>query len=73
MHHQHQVGVDQWRDRHQVAHELILLVSVKRLVDGLGAGDHQQRVAVGRGLGDELGANGGAGARAVFHDKGLVE
>ena len=70
MHDQHKISVNQWRDRHQVAHELILFVGEERLVDGLGARDHQQRVAIGRRLGDDLGANGGAGARTVFHDKG---
>ncbi len=73
VHHQHQVAVDQRRDRNQIAHQLIRFLVVQRFVDGLRAGDHQQRVAVGRSLGDQVGADGGSGARAVVHDEGLVQ
>ena len=39
----------------------------------MAGGDDRERVAVGRGLGDDGRSQGAAGARAVFHDHVLAE
>ena len=73
VHYQHQIAVDQRRDGNEIAHQAIGLLVVQRFVDGLRARHHQQRVAVGRGVGDQGGADGGAGARPVLDDESLVQ
>ena len=62
------------RDRRKILHGIIGQLLVQRLVDGeRGRGRHQQRVAVGLGFGDLLGAERGAGARLVLDDDGRVK
>ena len=73
MHHQHKVGVDQRRDRNQIAHELVGFPGEQRFVDGLRARDHQQGVAVGSGAGDQLGADCGTGAGPVLDHERLMQ
>ena len=72
-HHQHQLGIHQRGDRHEVAHQPIGLVRIERLDRGLGRRDHQQGVAVRRGFRGFRRADDGAGARAVLHHDRLTE
>ena len=72
-HHQHQLGIHQRGDRHEVAHQLVGPIRIERLDGGLGRRDHQQGVAVGRGFRGLRGADDGAGAGAVLHHDRLTE
>ena len=58
------------RDRREILHGIVGQLLVERLVDRKrGRGRHQERVAVGLGSRDLLGAERGAGARLVLdHD-----
>ena len=71
--HEHEVGIVDRRDRHEVAHQLERLVRDQRFVDGVRVRHQQQRVAVGRALGDRVGADDRAGAGAVVDDHVLPQ
>ena len=73
VHHHQQVGVVDGRHRHEIAHELVGAVRQQRLVDGVRVRHHQQRVAVGRRLGDLARADQRAGAGPVLDDERLLE
>jgi len=73
MDHHHQVGIVDPRHRHEVAHQLKRLVGNERFVGRMGVRHCQQRVAVGRRLGDRIGADDRAGAGPVLHHEGLLE
>jgi hypothetical protein len=60
------------RDRRDIAGEVEAEIVVERLVDGAGHADQQQRVAVGRRVGDELGRDVGGGARPILDDELLA-
>jgi hypothetical protein len=60
------------RDRDEVAHELERLAGDQRFVDGVRVRHQQQRVAVGRALGDGIGADDRAGTGPVVDDEGLA-
>ena len=61
-------------DRRKVLHGIVRQFLVERLVDGKrGRGRHQQRVAVGLGLCDLVGAERRAGARLVLDNDGRVK
>src|ERR1041384_7452547 len=49
------------------------LIGVERGIDRIRRHDLQQRVAIGRRLGDHLGADVAAGARAILDDELLAE
>lgn len=49
------------------------MVRVERFVDGLSAGDHQERVTVRIGLGGHVGANRGARAGTILDIERLVQ
>jgi hypothetical protein len=61
------------RDRHEVADGVVGRLRLGVEVDGDGADAHQQRVAVGGRLGDELVADRGIAAGAVLDDDLLAE
>ncbi len=62
------------RDRHEVLDGVVGQLAVERAVDAVGAhGAHEQRVAVGWRLGDDLRADVAARARAVVHHELLTE
>ncbi len=73
VHHHHELGAKQHRDRNEVAQQLIGLVGDQGLVDGLGGRHHDQGVAVGRRLRAFGGADHRAGARPVLHHEALLE
>ena len=67
-HHHHRRGA-KLGHRLEVLGEAVRQVLVERRVDGVRAGDHEQRVAVRRRVRRDIGADVGAGARPVFdHD-----
>ena len=69
MHHQHVRHAGDQDHRREVLHVVVGHLRVQAGVDRVGAdGAHQQRVAVGCALGDELAADVAAGARAVVDD-----
>ena len=57
----------------RVTQKIEIEMLVKRGVDGVGTGDQQQRIAVGRRLHHRLGGDVGAGARPVIDDELLAE
>ncbi len=69
----HEIGLVDRRDGDEVAHQLVVARRDQRLVGGLGVGDDQQRVAVGRGLGRLRRADHGACAGAVLDDERLLQ
>ena len=73
MDHHHQVGIVDPRHRHEVAHQLERLVGDERLVRGVGVRHREQRVTVGRGLGDRVAADDRARARPVLDHERLLE
>ena len=73
MHHKHEIGIVHRRHADEIAQQRVGLVRHQRFIDRLGVRHHQQGVAVGRGLGDEIGANDRTGARLVLDDEGLPE
>ena len=74
VHHQHVRHAGDERDRHEVLDRVVRHLRIERRVDRLRADrSHQQRVAVGRRLGDEVGAEVAAGAGLVLDDEGLAE
>ena len=60
-------------DRHDVGREIEIKPVVERGVDGVRRVDEEQRVAVGRGLGDRFRRDVAARARTVLDDEGLAE
>jgi len=61
-------------NRRKILHGIVSQLLVERLVDGeRGRGRHQQRVAVGIGLGHQLRANDRVGARPVIDEDLLAE
>ena len=72
--HDENIGrVDGERDRRQVFGRVVGHFLVEAWIDGeLGVGRHQQRVAVGRGLGDAIAADVAAGAGDVFDHRRLA-
>ena len=68
-HHRH---ADDAGDRRDVAHEIEVQFFVERGVDRV-RDRWQQRVAIGRGVHDRLGADIAAGAGAVLDHEGLPE
>ena len=74
VHHQHVRNAGDERDRHEVLDRVVRHLRIERRIDRLRADrSHQQRVAVGRRLGDEVGAEVAAGAGLVLDDEGLAE
>jgi hypothetical protein len=73
MEHEQQVRIVHRRDRHEIAHQLVRLVRHQGLVDRVRIAHHQERVAVGRRLGDAIGAEHGTGARLVLDHDRLAE
>ncbi len=62
------------RDRREVLDRVVGHLRIQRRIDRLRADrSHQQRVAVGRRLGDEIGAQVAAGAGLVLDDEALAE
>jgi hypothetical protein len=62
------------RHRREIFHRVVGHVLVQAGIDGVGGhGGEQQRVAVGRPLGDELGADIAAGAGPVLDHEGLAQ
>ncbi|MPM72283.1 hypothetical protein SDC9_119256 [bioreactor metagenome] len=57
----------------EVLDRVIAELAVQRLVGGHADGGNHQRVAVGRGLGHEVGADVAARAGAVLDDEGLAQ
>ena len=59
------------RDRREASHRVVGKVALERGHRAMGRGGEEESVAVGRGLGDEVGADGAARARLVLdHDRG---
>ena len=74
VHHQHVRHPGHHRDRRQVLERVEWHLRIERRIDRLRADRaHQQRVAVGRRLRDEVGAEVAAGTRLVVDDEGLAE
>ena len=71
--HQHQVRVVDRRHRGEIAHQRVGLVGQQRLVGGERVGHHQQRVAVGGRLGDDVGADRAARPRLVLDHELLLQ
>ncbi len=72
--HQHERHVRDQRDRHEVLDRIVGQLLVERGVDGQQAARrHQQRVAVGRALGDRIGGDHGPAAGAVLDHERLAE
>ena len=62
------------RDRREVAHRIVRHLAVEAGIDGVsGHRRHQQRVAVGSGFRDRVGADIAARARPVLHEELLAE
>ena len=61
------------RNRREVVDRIVGELRVERGADGVGLRREQQRVAVRRGAGDDLGADRGAGAGLVLDDELLPE
>jgi len=72
---QHQdVGVaNDASDRRDIADKIVIELVVERRVDRVRRADQEQRIAVGGRTHDRLGADIGAGARAVLDDELLTE
>ena len=73
MNHNDEVGIVDRRNRREIAHQFVFALWNQRFVRSLGVRHHQQRIAVGRRLGDFLRADDAAGSRAVFDHEGLAE
>ncbi|MNC84818.1 hypothetical protein D3C83_03860 [compost metagenome] len=74
MRRQHVGHADHQRDRREIPDRVVRQLGVNRRVGAVaGVGPHQQRIAVGRGAGRNLGADRAAGARARVVDHGLAE
>ena len=74
VHHHHIGHPGHQRDGGEVLHRVKRQLVVQRLVDAVGThGAHQQRVAVGGGLGNDVGANVAACTGTVVHDKRLAK
>jgi hypothetical protein len=71
--HHEQVGLGEDRNRRQIAQRIVRELAVERHVDRHRGGVDQQRVAVGRGLRDQLVGDVGAGPRSVLDDHRLAE
>jgi hypothetical protein len=62
------------RDRRKILERIVGELAVEeRIHDERAVDRHQQRVAIGRGLGDGLGADDGVGARPVVDDDLLAQ
>ena len=62
------------RDRREIAHRIVRQLAVHARIDRHRAGDaEEQRIAVGRRFGGDLGADDGAGAGPVVDDNLLPE
>ena len=73
VHHHDQIGIVDRRHRHEIAHQHERLVGDQRFIGGVGVRHQEQRVAVGRGPRDRLGAQDRAGARTVLDHERLLE
>ena len=73
VHHQHADAAHGAGDRHDVAQEIELQIVVERGAGGVGHADGEQRVAVGRGAHDRLGADVAARAGTVLDHERLAE
>ncbi|MNL09214.1 hypothetical protein D3C87_1299660 [compost metagenome] len=73
MHHQHVHHRSHLRDRCEVFHRVVVDLAVQAGRDAQRRGREQQRVAVGRSLGDVLRRDHGAGAGLVLHQHGLAQ
>jgi hypothetical protein len=60
-------------DRHEVVRHIVRDTPVHPLCQNSGRLHEQQSVSVGRRLGDEIGADHGAGTRSIFHRNRLLE
>ena len=73
MHNEHAGCRCQQCDRREVAHDVEIEFRIKRRADRVRNRAEEQRVTVGRRLGDDLGADGAAGTRTVIDDQLLAE
>src|SRR5262245_8368639 len=72
--HRHDIGdIPEPGHGHDIAHKVEWQLAVERGVDGVGGGDYQNRVAVGRGVDDGLGRTVAASARPVLDNHLLGE
>ena len=73
MGHQHQVRIVDRRDAGEIARQRERLAGQQRFIHGVRVGHQQQRVAVGRGLGNDVGADHRAAAGLVVDDEALAQ
>ena len=66
-----QIGIVDRRDCDEVFHQRERLFGHERFVDRMRIRHQEQRVAVGRGFRDRVGADDGARAGTVVHDERL--
>ena len=73
MHHDHEIGVIDRRDRREIAHQFVFALRHQRFIRGLGVRHHQQRIAVGRRFRGLERADHAARAGAVLDHEGLAK
>ena len=71
---EHVGPADHHGHRREITHGIIGELGIEPHIEGhVGDAAQQQRIAIGRGLGGDVRAHQGAGARAILHDHRLAE